>query len=184
MQDFLLLLFFVGGYLLAKFLGYIGQEIYFATAFLMIGVVLQIVYMLLRKQKIEKKHILTFLVIIVLGSVTLLLKNDIFIKLKPTILNILLAIAFLGSDFLVKENFTKKMFKSILVMPINVWRWLNFAWVVFFLLSALANYYVAINYSNDFYVGFKFWGLVGATIVFLFMQLILLRKFIKTGGGD
>ena len=64
-------------------------------------------------------------------------------------------------------------------MPEHLWTRLNVAWVIFFLFEGALNVFVALNFSNDIYVSFKFFGLMGLTIVFLIAQFVLLRAYLR-----
>lgn len=184
MQDFLPVIAFIGTYLIARILGVAGA-MYWATAAIMLAISAQVIFYLVKKKPIEKKLWATFAVIMLLGSITLIFKNDLFIKLKPTVLNLIIAGIFLGSEFLGKENLTQKMLNSAFDMDKNLWRKLNLAWVGFFIFEGIVNAFVAFNFSNDFYVGFKFWGLLGLTIIFMLGQVWFLRKYLKSDiSGD
>lgn len=110
--------------------------------------------------------------------------NDLFIKFKPTVLNIAIAAVFLGSQYMGKENLTKKMLNSAFEMPDALWAKLNLAWVIFFLFEGALNVFVALNFSNDVYVSFKFFGLMGLTIVFIIAQFALLRRYLRHDKGE
>lgn len=182
-QDFLPVIAFIGVYVIARIMGFAGA-MYLATAAIMITVSAQIIYFLWKKKPIEKKYWATFGVIMVLGSITLILKNDLFIKLKPTVLNVIIAGIFLGSQFWGKENLTQKMLNAAFDMDKNLWQKLNLAWVAFFIFEGIVNAFVAFNFSNDFYVGFKFWGLLGLTMIFMLGQVFVLRKYLRTDLAD
>ncbi len=179
MQDLIPVLAFVGAYVVARLFGMSEQAIYVATAVLMVATTVQILWMKLTNRPIEKRHWLTLAVILVLGAITLIVHNDLFIKFKPTVLNMAIAAVFLGSQFVGRENLTKKMLHSAFEMPESLWTRLNLAWVIFFLAEGALNAYVALNFSNDVYVTFKFWGLMGLTFVFLIAQFAVLRKYLR-----
>lgn len=179
MQDFIPVIGFIGAYLVARMLGHGDIAMYVATAVLMIVTVLQIAWMLARKQTVEKRHWLTLAVILVLGAVTLVLRNDMFIKFKPTVLNFAIAAVFLGSQWVGKENLTQRMLGKVFDMPPNLWTKLNAAWVLFFAFSGLINAIVAVRASNDFYIGFKLWGLMGMTFAFMIAQFVVLRRYVR-----
>lgn len=179
MQDFIPVLGFVLAYVIARVVGYHEEAMYIATAALMIVSVGQIIWMKLTHRDIQKRHWLTVLVILILGGLTLAVHNDMYIKFKPTILNIVIAAVFIGSEYVGKHNLTRRMLGSVFVMPKPLWRRLNWAWVIFFLAEGALNAYVALNYSNDIYVTFKFWGLMVLTFLFLLAQFVILRKYVK-----
>lgn len=179
MQDLLPVLGFVLAYLAARIYGYTEQAIYIATAVLMVVTVVQIGWMKAARRTIEKRHWLTLLVVLVLGGITLVVHDDLFIKLKPTVLNVLIAAVFLGSQFIGRENLTKKMLHGVFAMPEKLWRRLNLAWVMFFLAEGIVNAVVALRVSNDVYVAFKFWGLMVLTFLFLVIQFVVLRRYLR-----
>lgn len=183
MQDFLPVVAFIAAYVGARLLGS-AQAMYIATAVLMLVSVLQIIYFKWRQKPIEKRHWLTLAVILLLGSITLIFHNDLFIKLKPTILNILIAIVFLGSQFFGQKNLTKAMLHSVFDMPELLWRKLNFVWVGFFLFEAGLNSFVALRFSNDVYVAFKFWGLLLLTMLFMTAQIFVLKDYLRRENND
>lgn len=184
MQDFIPVIGFVGAYIAARMMGHGDIAMYIATAALMLVTVAQIGWMLARQKPVEKRHWLTLAVILVLGSITLLLRNDLFIKFKPTVLNAAIAAVFLGSQWIGKENLTQRMLGKVFDMPQRLWTKLNLAWVVFFAFSGLINAIVAVRADNDFYIGFKLWGLMGMTFVFMIAQFVVLRRYVRQEHGD
>lgn len=121
-------------------------------------------------------HIITLVLITVLGGATLILKDPVFIKWKPTAVNWMFAIAFLGSQFIGEKPFVKRMMAHAVELPEQVWMKLNFAWVVFFTAMGFANLYVAFNYDLSTWVDFKTYGMLGLTILFVVLQAIYLAK--------
>ncbi|MBV7435471.1 septation protein IspZ [Cardiobacteriaceae bacterium TAE3-ERU3] len=180
MQDFLPVVAFIGAYVAARLMGYTEGAMYIATVALMVAVVLQIIWLKVRGKPVEKRLWLTALVILVLGSVTLIFHNPLFVQLKPTILNIVIAAVFLGSQWVGEANLTKRMLKGAFDMPARLWMRLNLAWVVFFLIEGAINAWIAFSFSYDFWVGFKLWGLMGMTFVFLIAQFLILRRYLKS----
>ena len=71
------------------------------------------------------------------------------------------------------------MLGKVFDMPPNLWTKLNAAWVLFFAFSGLINAVVAVRASNDFYIGFKLWGLMGMTFAFMIAQFVVLRRYVR-----
>lgn len=184
MQDFIPVLGFVGAYIAARLTGHGDIAMYVATAVLMLVTTAQIGWMLARKKTVEKRHWLTLAVILILGAITLVLRNDMFIKFKPTVLNFAIAAVFLGSQWVGKENLTQRMLGKVFDMPQALWTKLNAAWVLFFVLEGILNAVVAVIASNDFYIGFKLWGLMGMTFAFMIVQFIVLRRYVRQESED
>ena len=179
MQELFPAFAFVAAYFIAGRSGYGAQAIYWATAAAIIGVILQLTWMLLRRRKIEKKHWLTAALILIFGSITLIIKNPMIIKWKVSITYLVFACALLGAQWLGKINPIREMLDSVFDMPDTLWQRLNTAWALYFILMAMLNLIVAYNFSESFWVGFKLWGSLGGTFLFIAAQIYLLRRYLK-----
>ena len=124
----------------------------------------------LRHRKIENMHLVTLVLVVVLGGVTLILDDEIFIKWKPTVVNWLFAIAFAGSQFIGERSLLQRMLGANVELPDPIWMRLNLAWVVFFIIVGFINLYVIYNYDTATWVNFKLFGLMGLTIAFVIAQ--------------
>ena len=147
-----------------------------ATAVAIIATMLQVLVFWLKNKRVEKMHIITLVLITVLGGATLLLKDPVFIKWKPTAVNWMFALAFLGSQFIGSKPFVKRMMAHAVELPEPVWMRLNMAWVFFFTAMGFANLYVAFNFSLSIWVDFKTYGMLGLTVLFVILQAIYLAK--------
>lgn len=168
---FPVILFFVA----YKFFG-----IYVATQVAIAAAVLQVAYLKLRRKRIENTHWITLILLIVFGGLTLFLHDPTFIKWKPTIVNWLLGAGFLLSAIFMERSFLRRMMDSSLTLPDAVWRKLNIAWIVFFFASGAINLIVAYNFSEDTWVNFKLFGLLGLTLLFVVAQGFYLAKYLQT----
>ena len=147
-----------------------------ATAVAIVATILQVFMFWLKNKRVEKMHIITLVLISVLGGATLILKDPVFIKWKPTGVNWMFAIAFLGSQFFGEKPFVKRMMAHAVELPEAVWMKLNIAWVVFFTAMGFANLYVAFNFDLSTWVDFKTYGMLGLTVLFVILQAIFLAK--------
>lgn len=170
---FPVLLFFIS----YKFFG-----IYSATVVAMVASLVQVVYFRLRYKYFEKVHLLSFAIILLLGSATLFFHNPWFIKWKPTGIYWITAFVFLFSPVFIKKPLIQKMAESTVNLPIKIWYRLNYAWIVFFISMGFANLYVAYFYSTDFWVNFKLFGGAGFTFFFIFLQTLYLSKYLEKEG--
>lgn len=152
--------------------------VYAATAAAMIISLIQVIFYRIRHGKFEKMQVITLVLIIVLGGATLILHNPIFIKWKPTAINWVFALVFLGSHFIGKKPLIRYVMEQKVSLPDEVWTRLNLSWVVFFFLMGLANLYVIYHFSTNAWVNFKLFGMLGCTLVFIFLQAICLSKHI------
>lgn len=152
------------------------EGVFAATAVAIIATILQVLLFWLKNKRVEKMHIITLVLITVLGGATLILKDPVFILWKPTAVNWMFAIAFLGSQFVGEKPFVKRMMAHAVELPETVWMKLNLAWVVFFTAMGFANLYVAFTYDLSTWVDFKTYGMLGLTILFVILQAVFLAK--------
>ena len=154
-------------------------DIIVATAVLIPATILQIFYTWVKTKKIEKMHLVTLVLVVSLGGATIIFNDKTFIQWKPTIVNWLFAIAFLGSQFIGKRTIIEMMMSANIDLPKKVWSTLNISWVLFFIFSGAANLYVAYEYDEETWVNFKLFGLLGMTFIFIILQGIYMSRHIK-----
>ncbi len=194
---FPVLLFFIAyqsfGYLPAEFIQIINKlpllsltpgkatdAIFLATAVAIVASFIQVCLFWFTHHRFEKMHIVSLGLITLFGGATLILQDPIFIKWKPTLLNWLFALAFLGTQFIGKQPLIQRMMSHAINVPAPIWRRVNFSWVAFFFLAGLANIYVAYTFSEALWVNFKLFGLMGLTLIFSFAQaLYLAHHFVE-----
>ena len=155
------------------------QGIYLAIQVLIIASTIQIIIYWLITRKFEKMHVITLVLTVILGGATLLLKDVRFIKWKPTAVNWVFALVFLGSQFIGKKPIIRRMMDHAISVPDEIWTKLNIGWVVFFIFSGIANLYVAYNFSTEFWVNFKVYGLLGLTFIFAIAQAMYMSRYIE-----
>jgi len=164
--------------LIIFFIVYKMVDIYAATGSLIITTGLLLAYNYFKHGKVEKMHVITFLMVLVFGSLTLVLHNDVFIKWKVTAVYVLFAVALLASQFIFKKPIIKQMLGKEITLPDSVWNTLNIAWALFFIVLGLLNVYVAFYMAQEIWVNFKVFGLLGATIVFTLFSGIYIYKYL------
>ena len=150
--DFFPILLFVGAYKL--------YDIYVATGVLMAATVAQMALIYAMDRKLSTMHKITLLLILVFGSLTLVLQNELFIKWKPTVLYGAMAIGLSIALWTAKKNFLKLMLGGQLDLPDPVWMRLNVIWISYCVFMSVINGYVAANFSTEAWVNFKLWGYV------------------------
>lgn len=155
------------------------QAIYLATAVAIVAAAIQITAYWLVKKRVEKMHIITFLLILFLGGATLLLQDKRYFMWKPTAVNWLFALVFIGSEFIGKKNMIQRMMDHALSVPTQVWKILNRSWTGFFLLMGALNLYVAYTFSEQFWVNFKLFGMLGLTLIFAVGQAFYMSRYIS-----
>ncbi len=156
--------------ILLFFIAYKLEGIYVATAVAIIASAAQVTYFQVRYKKVEKMQWVTLWLLIFFGGLTLAFRDPDFIKWKPTVVNWLFAAAFLGSQFIGKKTLLQRMMDQAVSLPQAIWLRLNYIWIGFFIGIGLLNLYVAFNYSEDTWVDFKLFGMLGITFVFIILQ--------------
>lgn len=131
LYDFFPIILFYVAY---KFYG-----IYAATTVAMVASVAQVSVNWLVKRKVEKMHLISMVLIIVMGGLTLWLKDKAFFMLKPTIINWLFAAAFTLGTVFTGKPLVQRLLNNSIELPNAVWVRLNWLWVGFFIISGLAN---------------------------------------------
>jgi intracellular septation protein len=162
------------------FIAYKTYDIYVATAVAIGAAMVQTGLYWLKHRKFEKMHVITLGILVVFGGLTLALHDPLFIKWKPTVVNWLFGVTFLASGFIGKTTLIERMMGHAIQAPAPVWTRLNLAWVVFFLFMGLINLYVAFNFSEDTWVNFKLFGMMGLTLVFVFAQAFYLSRYMES----
>lgn len=166
------------------FIAYKMYDIYTATVVIIVASIAQVLYFYIKHKRIEKMHIITLVLILVLGGLTLYLQDEDFIKWKPTIVNWGFALVFLGSHYIGQKPIIKRMMGQMIQLPELVWGRLSWLWIAFFMLSGATNLYVAFNYDTDTWVNFKLFGLMGMTLVFIVIQGIYINKYMQESDSE
>jgi intracellular septation protein len=126
------------------FAAYKFYGIYPAIVVIMIATSIQVGLTWLKHRKVERMHLITLLLVVVLGGATLVLQDKAFFMWKPTLVNWLFAAAFSGSHFIGnRKTLVERMMSHAIEAPSTVWLRLNISWILFFILMGLANLYVA-----------------------------------------
>jgi len=167
--DFFPILFF--------FIAYKLFDIYVATAVAIGATFLQIAISWFKTRTVVPMQLVTLVVIIVFGGLTLYLHDEQFIKWKPTVINWLFGAAFLVSHFWGQQTLIERVLVSNLTLPQPVWRRLNLLWVLFFLIMGGTNLYVMSYFDRDTWVNFKLFGMLGLTVVFIVLQSLYLSRY-------
>lgn len=165
--------------ILAFFVAFKFFDIYIATGTAIIISFLLVAFHWFKHHSIPRLLLINLAVISIFGGSTLLLHNELFIKWKPTVLNWVLAVIFVGSRFFTSKPLIQRMLEENISLPDSTWSKLNLAWVIFFLLMGLINILVAYNFDTNTWVNFKLFGILGLTLLFAVLQAVYLTKFIK-----
>ncbi len=149
--------------------------IYAATGAFMVAVfaVLGIGYA--REKRLSPIPLFTAVLVLIFGGLTLYLKNDMFIKMKPTVLYALFGLLLLGGLWF-NHLFIKYVFAEAFDLDERGWRTLTLRWGIFFLLISGANEFIWRHYSTQTWVMFKVWAIIPLIFLFALAQTPLILK--------
>jgi intracellular septation protein len=150
--------------------------IFVATAVFMAAVVIALAISYALTRHLPIMPLVTAVVVLVFGSLTLVLHDELFIKLKPTIIYLLFGGVLLGGLALGKPVLGV-VFDSVFHLTEEGWRRLTLRWALFFFALAILNEIVWRTQSTDFWVNFKVFGVVPLTFLFAAAQYPLLTKY-------
>ena len=136
------------------------------------------IYYLINK-KIPKTQIITLAFILVFGSLTIIFNDEMFIKIKPTLVNLLLAIILI-LGLLFKKIFLKTILSPALNLSDKGWIITTKAWIIFFIFIALTNEVIWRSFSTDTWVTFKVFGILPLTFIFTIVLFTIISKHMIT----
>jgi len=146
---------------------FVTRDIFIATAVLMGGVTLQVASYWLLKKPIGNELKVTFWASMILGGMTLVLRDETFIQWKPTIVNWLLAGSLAGGHLIARVYLIKRMLGQVLKLPDDAWFVLTYGWTAGFFFAGALNLWVAYTFSMDTWVTFRFVGLLSLNMLYL-----------------
>ena len=153
-----------------------SQPIIFATAVFMAAMVISLVLSWALLRKVAVMPLVTGVVVLIFGGLTLYFQDATFIKMKPTIVNTLFGVTLLGG-LAFGQSLLKYVFGEVYKLEPKGWHILTLRWGLFFIFLAVANEVVWRLFDTDFWVAFKVWATMPLTIVFAALQLPLLTKY-------
>ncbi len=147
-----------------------------ATLAFMIATVIALLISLALYRTIPVMPLVSGIVVVVFGGLTLYLQNDLFIKMKPTIVNSLFAFVLLTALLVFRRPLLRFVFDSVIELDDEGWRILTLRWGLFFVFLAVLNEVIWRGFSTDFWVSFKVFGVMPITIAFALSQFPLMRR--------
>lgn len=149
--------------------------IFGATGAFMVAIAVSLSLSWILTRRLAVMPVVTGIVVLVFGTLTLLLEDETFIKLKPTIVNTLFGVALLGG-LVFGRSLLGYIFDSVFKLDEDGWRKLTFRWGLFFFALAALNEIVWRNFSTDFWVSFKVFGIMPITLLFTITQMPLIMR--------
>lgn len=151
-------------------------NLFVATAVIIAAVIAQTAWQWFRHRKVSQMALISGVLVLIFGGLTLLIHDKVFIQWKVTVVNWLFAAAFLASRFFGDKLLIERMMGENLQLERSLWQSLNWAWIGFFTALGAINLYVAYNFSEEFWVNFKLFGMLGLTVVFALAQAVWLSS--------
>jgi intracellular septation protein len=161
------------------FVTFKSYGIYAATAVAIAATFTQISWVWFRHRKVDNMLWISLVIIVIFGSATLILQDEIFIKWKPSVLYWSFAAVLSLAALFWNKNLIRSIMGQQITLPDPVWRILNHAWAGFFAALGIANLYVAFNFATDTWVNFKLFGTTGLMLTFVIAQSLFIAKYMK-----
>lgn len=165
------------------FIAFKMYGIYVATIVGIVVTALQFAISTLWFRRVDKKLLIMLVVFALFGSMTLYFHDPIFVKWKTTVVYWIFSLILLLSQFIGKKPIIQRLLERALdgkaTLPSFIWKRLNIAWTVFFLLLGVVNIFVAYTYSTDTWVNFKLYGVLGLLMFFGFLQAVYLSRYLS-----
>jgi len=158
------------------FLGALGEPIFVATAVFMVATVISLSLSWVLTRTIPIMPLVAGVVVLIFGALTLWLHDELFIKIKPTIVNGLFSALLLGGLFIFRVSLLRYVFDAAFRIDEEGWHKLTIRWGLFLAFMALVNEVLWRNFSTDFWVAFKVWGNLPITLAFTLAQMPLIMR--------
>lgn len=156
--------------LIVFFIAYKFAGIFVATGVLIAAVLVQVSVQWIRHRKVNSMMLISAVLVLVFGGLTLWIHDEAFIKWKVTVVNWLLAAGFLVSQFVGERPVVQRMMDGNITLERPLWLRLNSMWAGFFFILGAINLFVMFNFSTDAWAKFKVFGVIGLTLVFALLQ--------------
>ncbi len=164
------------GPLVIFFIANAKANLFVATAAFMVAVVVALVVSYTVTRHVPIMAIVSGIIVLVFGTLTLWLHDETFIKIKPTIIYALFG-AILGGGLLFGRSFIAILFDQAFNLTAAGWRVLTLRWALFFFAMAVLNEVIWRTQTTDFWVSFKAFGVIPLTMIFAMLQMPLIKRY-------
>lgn len=162
--------------ILAFFIALKLSDVYVATGVAVAATIVAAVYQRYSKGRVEPMTLVSCGLMVFFGGLTIAFQDPVFVQWKPTVLQLLLALVFIGSRFVGDRPIAQRLLGKAFEAERKVWLRVNDGLTVFFVLMAGLNLWVAYNFSMDTWATFKLFGLIGLNIVAIVFATVYLNK--------
>lgn len=159
------------------------QPLFEATGAFMLATIIALIAGWVLERRLPMMPLVSGVFVIVFGGLTLILADETFIKIKPTLVNCLFAVVLIGG-LAFKKSLLKPLFGSAFQLSEKGWRLLTLRWGGFFILLAFLNEVIWRSFSTDFWISFKLFGILPLTLIFAVLQTPLVIREQDKGEDD
>ena len=142
----------------------------------MIATIIAVLISYIIEKKIPVMPTVGAFIILIFGGLTIYFDNEVFFKMKPTIINLLFALILYGG-VIVKKPLLKFLLGAAIKLEDEGWKILTLRWISFFIALAVLNEIVWRTQSTDIWVNFKVFGILPITFIFTMTQFPLIKKY-------
>jgi intracellular septation protein len=142
----------------------------------MVATVIAVLFSYILEKKIPIMPTVGAAIVLLFGGLTIYFDNDVFFKMKPTIINVLFAVILYGG-ILINKPLLKYLLGAALKLEEAGWKILTQRWIGFFIALAVLNEIVWRTQSTDIWVNFKVFGILPITFIFTMTQFPLIKKY-------
>ena len=164
------------GPLAVFFIFYTRGDLKSAIIPFMIATIIAVLFSYIMEKKIPVMPTVGALIILIFGGLTIYFDNEVFFKMKPTIINLLFALILYGG-VIVKKPLLKFLLGAAIKLEDEGWKILTQRWISFFIALAVLNEIVWRTQSTDIWVNFKVFGILPITFIFTMTQFPLIKKY-------
>ena len=164
------------GPLAVFFIFYLRSDLKSAIIPLMIATIIAVLFSYIMEKKIPVMPTVGAFIILIFGGLTIYFDNEVFFKMKPTIINLLFALILYGG-MIVKKPLLKFLLSAAIKLEDEGWKILTQRWISFFIALAVLNEIVWRTQSTDIWVNFKVFGILPITFIFTMTQFPLIKKY-------
>ena len=164
------------GPLAVFFIFYSRSDLKSAIIPFMIATIIAVLFSYIMEKKIPVMPTVGAFIILIFGGLTIYFDNEVFFKMKPTIINLLFALILYGG-MVVKKPLLKILLGAAIKLEDEGWKILTQRWIAFFIALAVLNEIVWRTQSTDIWVNFKVFGILPITFIFTMTQFPLIKKY-------
>tara|TARA_B100000378_G_scaffold265944_1_gene250846 strand:- start:124 stop:663 length:540 start_codon:yes stop_codon:yes gene_type:complete len=164
------------GPLAVFFIFYTRSDLQSAILPFMIATVIAVLFSYILEKKIPVMPTVGAIIILVFGGLTIYFDNDVFFKMKPTIINLLFA-GILYGGIVLKKPLLRYLLGAALKLQDEGWSILTKRWIGFFIALAILNEIIWRTQSTDIWVNFKVFGILPITFIFTITQFSVIKKY-------